>query len=783
MRLILKVCFVCWLLVVIFSWFFSHFYGDTPFVEQLVGLYQFWGGDEFFSVFASFFSGAIFLVLIQVWLSLRGVKQLLFHVHFLYFIAWFVFIAWYVFSSAAFLRILPGENTSLFLWAEFSSVNVSFFRHLLASLAWLVGLFSVLFLFGSVLAKLLFDRIFSRHQTDDFSGCEVFFRLAIGLIGLCTVLFFLAWYGVFNREVLGLFLGVLLVVSRKHTFEIVRFFRRKISIRVPTHSLWPLIIWAVFLVGVSSFLWTIRPIPVRFDDTSYYLYRAQSLAESGIIVGGGYHFPIELLFSVGYLFGHGAQFALATVFGGLVLTTGALYFFSRYFFGKRSALLGVLIWLSIPMVWYLSSFEAKPDFFLVFVQICAIGMFFQWIRKNEKSFLYGAALLFGFSLVIKLTALFVFWATILIAGVRRFILGGKLNFDRKQLRTYFCMLLFFFAPLFPWAAYGFFTFSGTAYPHSYSPLLSSRDQNSLAITSSQWNFLGVDSKKCVYTGANEDFGRYMESRLRPAWQTYIFIPWSVTMNTSLQLFGTEIGYLFLAFAPGMFFLLRKRFLNEERGGERVLLIGILTVGILSWLLLGRSVPWYGMPLLALFSIFCGVLISSVKSYFLKIMLYGSFVISIFMNMIFSYSNFNTDLSIAYLGGMVSKDDFIRSVHPNSQRILSVVNRDIDAKIYQTNGQFSYYIDQSRGRVLTDSLLDTFSCLDQGRNDEETMRRIRQLGFRYFIYNRNLIAGNKVFGADAETLQSKVGRFEDFAKHNFVIVEVNRDLILFQVPGS
>ncbi len=778
------IIFLCsvWALVTVTLWFWVKVFGAAG---KEKSLFASLGNADFFLDFFLVFWGVLVMWWIRRRVLRRGLSEWVFRANFVRFFWIFVIVSWMTFFYP-YIWIFPVAHIPEmpFPMPTFLFAQLSFFFKFGISVLWVLSLALTMYICGSGIFRVFLKRanIFS----EEIGALRVFLKFGLGFFGVTTVFFALAFFGILTRELVVLFFVVTWVIGRRSFVDVVKSLLKRRSFSLPVKRFEPLLLLLLsVLLVVASFLFSIRTFPVKFDDATQYLNRARVMGESGALVGGGTPFPVELIFAAGYALSHNAQLAVASLFVAFLLTAGAVFFFTRRFFGMISAVIALIAWFSTLQIWYLVSIEAKPDLFLCFLAVLAVWLIAEWIHTKHRSFLFASAFLLGCAVTVKLTALFLV-VSVGLAVLIVWLWRWNVKFLVREWSTILIAGFLFCFPIAIWTAYGISTKTSFANENIVSLLFSSRATDFYL---GEWSAPGDETiKACASTGVKEDFGRYMNTG--GGWRDYTFLLWDVTMNSRLGFFGLEIGFLYLATFPliVVWSLMphgKQATSPDKKNTEYTsitvarLLVFIVTVYVGLWIFLAKGVVWYGVSGLVALSVLIGASwIFFQKTEFLKKLFCGLLAISVGMNFLVAYRELNIGHSIFYLGGMTS-DEVLDMRFPYFAEIIDIVNKEKDARIYSTGNPLFYFIDDNSRRVFFDVFLDTFICIDQGgEDDEKTLERLRRLNFRYFIYVKD--SGMEDGFQNMDTLQRKKARFETFAEKNLSVLVSNKQILLFEL---
>lgn len=680
-------------------------------------------------------------------------------------------MTWYVFILAEALFPFSGRAIVIRPMVEWFMGSATFAIELLMLVAILTITYLVLSTTGNGILRFLKFRSFASAPP----LLVQLITLAFGIAGWIYIALLLAAIGWLRGPlVLGL-AALILIIEHSWRSAILPLWKKPLII---THPLpWQSLVLIAFLAffSASSLIDSLRPIPSGYDDMTAYMNHAQLIATRGTLVPGGLPFPFEILAATlekaapgpGLLFG----MSLGTL--ALFLAALALWGLCCDFFDRRTALVAVTLWLSLPMTGALVFREVKPDPLLAFCLILTFWVMLRSLRSQSSAQLPIIAFLFGLAISVKLTALF-FIGPFLVAAfvLRRQIRDKRLHFGRLFGQASIAFLL----PLIPWFALSFGT-RPAATPISPSSFLSSSSPSSIS-DAAVWKKLGINpTDDCFFTGEGEDRARFLAPR--PAILRTFFAPWDLTMNTGFGQPATEIGFLLLAFLPWLLFGLARAPTDTSLAIART--IATMAAGyFFLWLCLGHFILWYALPGFMLLSILIAWSITrAVNNRLLSHLLWALLFFGLTANTLlrFTYSLPRTTLDFA--AGRSDMAAYQAALFPAFLPVLNLIDTDGEARMLIAGSGLRYFIHENDRRVITDQYLDTFNCLNQPEDVPGTLNRLRSFGIKYVYISADTLAHAE---DDAPpSLQGKVRRFTLFAKRALTPLIRTRVGILYSMP--
>lgn len=589
---------------------------------------------------------------------------------------------------------------------------------------------------------------------------------SLGILGWIFTGFLLGLSGKLSFWPISLFLVLIYAFSAKYLIRSYGQFsaKREYFFDFRKLEIW---IWLlVFFMFSLNVIFSMRPVPVGFDDSVYYLNKVRLMHESGRLEVGGYPFPAEILMTIGQLFSKNASLAIAANVIFSVLGFFALYGIANQFFGKRAGLLSAAFWYSFPFTSHLVLGEVKPDMLLFFISAMAFWSFVLWIRNLENEALaYVSFLLFGLAFSVKLTAFFAIFPLSIIYIY--FTFRKKASFSGKTPSMFFSFLAFCI-PLLPWVFLGFSTMDSEQ-PFSPLSIIKSQDEQNVDLRIFNRDENVTKFSKWKKTGSEEDFGRFSQPKSSLG---QLFFFWDLSMNNRLKMYATEIGFFFLAILVPLI-VYWKKYSSENKLVKNVLGFVLFIYGLL-WMFFGEHVPWYAYVGFLFF-----ILVSVSFSLSQKIpKIIGStllflLVFSIFLNAFVLSWRSNSASLTKYLAGEGDADSIY---FPELKEITSVLSGDINSRVLVTASRFPYFI-ENYSRVVDDRYLDIFSFLNQEKDAAKTLERLKKLEIKYLILNTGL----KQIDDKNGTLRKKYDDFMDFSEKNLLLEKKISGSLFFRVP--
>lgn len=346
---------------------------------------------------------------------------------------------------------------------------------------------------------------------------------------------------------------------------------------------------------------------------------------------------------------------------------------------------------------------------------------------------------------------------------------------------------------------------------------------------------------CVATSPVEEIDRYVgfDSGL----DKFILLPWKATLNLTQNAFYVIIGFLFLALLPTflgiaiwqreknalsgvaaiawfafwIFWILRIKLnitgdLNSSTFTPQLIFdyglmsvlaltacvyavakirnpimtaIVILTVvSWIFWVLVGKGIIWYNLPGFLPLVILIGYLVVNSPP-ILRVVGWIAIFFCLATQVNFRGLIFGAPAVLAYSYGLTNYERTVENIVPGDLFTSNTINAHPETEteknyVYRINTTIQYFIQKNDRRVFSDDQLDFFSCLNLAGNDDETLGRLRLLGFRYMIYDLHTPEYEKDPNG---TLHQKVKKFIDWANRmnqggRIHILSVNKERNVF-----
>jgi hypothetical protein len=274
--------------------------------------------------------------------------------------------------------------------------------------------------------------------------------------------------------------------------------------------------------------------------------------------------------------------------------------------------------------------------------------------------------------------------------------------------------------------------------------------------------LAIDPKNAActeQTGGKEELDRYWG--FSGGLQHYLTLPWRVVMNADAA------GYYVTTMPALLLFplLLLLPMFWTKRGKWLRWLVFATAFLIVQWMFVANGVPWYGI------GIFLGLVVGleafvalapDVPNKSLAVFLIALSLLISFAMRVWQFEQQRN--LFEYPMGKVSAQALRMRTIPYYDQITSIVmqrNASLPDRpyLYRVGTFIPYFIPKNLEVIgLVDHQLDYFHCLNQEKNPELTLKRLKALGFNSIIFDTNTATIEKDLNG---SLHKKVQEFVDF----------------------
>jgi hypothetical protein len=455
------------------------------------------------------------------------------------------------------------------------SLNVGVLRLFLVCYGTTLGLLIICYFLGSYIIR---TNIFNNRLE------KAVFLIPLGLGILSTFLFILGVFGLFYIEIIYFVMIVVLAINFK---KILALIKKVIGQAVLLFS--EKKYHLIFIVSLLLFLLLIVPMvtlsiypETTWDSSMYHLVYSKSYLESHHIAPvENIRHPVfaqlfDLLYAITIYSTKTAISAKVLHFTMLFLCAIVIYTFCTRYYSKKIGIWSSLVWLSVPLVIYVSA-TAYIDTAQGLFVIISIYALINWMNNNKKEWLIISAISLGFLCGIKYTGLF-------------FVLFCGLVVLLKCVKQKYYMGIIWFSVLvtvtaLPWYLYN--------YVYTGNPLFPFYQ-----------NIFGY------YDWSKEEFNSYNNAvnnnyGMGKGIKELLLLPWNLIFNYNNFFAEAEITIIYLVGLP---FFIVVAFKDKI---SRILLL--LTISYMMFWFSSSQVYRYIIPILPVFSI--GIIVSMNKYLF------------------------------------------------------------------------------------------------------------------------------------------------------------------------
>jgi hypothetical protein len=273
--------------------------------------------------------------------------------------------------------------------------------------------------------------------------------------------------------------------------------------------------------------------------------------------------------------------------------------------------------------------------------------------------------------------------------------------------------------------------------------------------------LAIDPKNaaCIGTGSAEELDRYWG--FTTGIMHYLTLPWRTVMNID------SAGYYVTTIPALLLFplLLLLPFFWTKRGRWLRWLFLSTTFILLQWMFVANGIPWYGigvfLGLVCGLEAFVAFAPDSLNVIAIWALIIPSLLIA-FANRTWQFEQQRNLLE--YPMGKVTAEALRLRTIPYYDEIAQIVldrNATLPDRpyLYRVGTFISYFIPKNLELIgMTDHQLDAFHCLNQEKNPELTLKRLKALGINSIIFDTNTATIER---DPAGSLHKKVQEFLDF----------------------
>ena len=490
-------------------------------------------------------------------------------------------------------------------------------------------------------------------------------------------------------------------------------------LRLPDVTSWGITEWFLLLVMLCStayslLAWALVP-PLAWDEVSYHLPIAQRFIQAGghvsipDIVHSNWPSGMEMLNALALLMGsERLPHLIVTVMS--VLTALALGSFARRRLDRRTGWLAAALYLSMPVVKYLSG-VALIEGALGYFGFLAVWSGYVWLESRSWRDLILAAALGGLVASIKLTGA---WIPAAIAAVSVVWLGLRhRGFQKRSVMQLIGYALISMLVVAPWYIRSALNTGNPVWPFMYE-LFGGRE----------WDAVG-DQLHMTWL---------RQPNMAPSLWNYLSGPWHLTVSPD-RFGGLGMGLAILALAP-----LSALFLNRRRW----LLAYLIAVGIVVYSL------WFAathqtrflmgiVPLLALLSAYAFYRLLEIWPASLTALAQIAMMLYLVLGLPFLNMDQRTRIhdGWAYIGGHWSRDEFLER-RVDGFPAFQFANDNLPDGATVLLGPFdtrSFYL--QRATIWASPISQRVIKWEQLSNAEQAVQAMAALGITHVFWNDNV----------------------------------------------
>jgi len=197
---------------------------------------------------------------------------------------------------------------------------------------------------------------------------ECLISIALGIILLGIFLFIAASFSMLTFIPVWIFFLLTPLLLWKHSLRFIKITFFDNLFKTERIGWLGYICLYIILFSVSlNILQNVRPFPFGFDALRLYMNLPKLLAERGEMVMGHSPYYWSLFISLGHILFNKVEVVLSLSSSGGILAAFSIYALSKKWLNRDFSLLVVLLFLSLPMVRFLSSSDVKDDLGLLFI--------------------------------------------------------------------------------------------------------------------------------------------------------------------------------------------------------------------------------------------------------------------------------------------------------------------------------------------------------------------------------------------------------------------------------
>lgn len=697
-------------------------------------------------------------------------------------------------DASSFISILPEELSTSFTKVNLFSSLLFTGSKLLLAMLFLAILTLASFAIGQKLLK--------------FAKINGFLlSVAVGLGVYMGIMFLLGLFGLISLSAIIGIAIILTAISWKEAWTLIKTAATKsypIKINPKDLSFW--ICLSAILVFIYNALEIIRPMPIGWDDSNYYLYIPEKIASLGSLMdGSGGMYNWELINTIAS-YSSDALLPLFTNFWGGMLAMGALYLLLSTFLSKKTSLTLTSLFYIFPAVIFQSAVDVKNDLPLLFFILMAFFAF-------RKSWVWLAAILIGISIGIKATA-----------GIALIVLTALL-FNKKQgiavAFFFFAVLLFlvetgnlFMRDILSDLAINIIritaltgsiialitTFIKTKFPKkagvflllvslviapwfAKNTIIDGMPVDTITYLGSNPSNADVNFQDvietCTAASLDEELNQYIVGMGEKTGELNAFsffkMPWQMTMNPGFDGIYVDVSLVFLGLLPLFLW-----YLIEKKDKLFRLLAAISALYFLILIFYFNGIIWYGFAGVCMLLLMIGIMLEFYEKdtwqneKILSSIINSAIAVTAFMVIFVRAASFGGLEDLAYLGKIIDAEQYIEIVSPGT--MITAMGIEKNALIYKIGGSTAYFLADKNTTFFKDETLDSYMCLREQHSDDEIIEILKDKEIDYIAFDYTILLEENT---DPELAERYLDLL-NFGTENLEIIVSKEDYILFAI---
>jgi len=546
----------------------------------------------------------------------------------------------------------------------------------------------------------------------------------------------------------------------------------------------------------------VEPFPSGWDSFTFYFNLARELADAGVYVRGMYTYPVELMYSSGFIAGHLVGLKDFTDMLGVFVAGwgGALGGLSLIALGKQvknvsTGIVAALIYYSMPLITYFCGWEPKVETTQAFYLVLSLSAYIAWRKSKSVSFAAAIAFFLGFSIIVKITGLFTLFALGLMF-IYDVALGCKKGMRNTLLTQLIVVGVGITIIVSPW--FGLHLWERNFRITRPADLLTGKD-NKLEERGNLLSRVSLEEEttKGFSTAYIEDYGRYegfetgwwgLEKYLPKTLASiplarYVTLPWDVVMITNRKDEDMVTTSLFLLILPLLAIAWignKKIFSTFKLPKETKVLVIFSLIYFLVWIIWGRGAPWYGMGWLISLSLLVSLFILPLlKVKYISWVMVVLFAANQLLALVLQMNRYIDPSFLQFALGKLDRNCTLEAVFPDHLEMAGIINGDEEIQsgkkfVLRVGTYIPYFIANSRYVLIEDTHFDQFYSLSLTFNhdNQKILRALKEADIKYIIVAANLFYSDTT---EEKTLQTKTLRFMDFASKSLILERVNEKM--------